>query len=83
MKKKYNTWRQNREKYQSNAGVLRISKIDDAELFIDIITKELRHSLKSLGEKGKKTVFKDIGVDFEVHDGVQCNFYISFDYENI
>lgn len=83
MKKKYNTWRQNRERYSSNAGVLRIEKTDETELLVDIVSKELRHSLKSLGEKGKKIILKDIGIDFEVHDNRQSNFYISFDYENV
>lgn len=83
MKKKYNTWRQNRRRYGSNAGVLRIEKTDETELLVDIVSKELRHSLKSLGKKGKKIILKDIGIDFEVHDNRQSNFYISFDYENV
>lgn len=54
MKKKYNTWRQNREKYGSEAGALRIEKLDDIEVLVDIETKELRRDLRSLKEKGKK-----------------------------
>lgn len=83
MKKKYNTWRQNRKRYGSDAGVLRIKEIDETELLVDIVSKELRHSLKSLGEKGKRTILKDIGIDFEVHDDRQSNFFISFDYGNV
>lgn len=53
MKKKYNTWRQNRRKYGSNAGILRIEEEDDTEVLVDIVTKEFRRLLRSLKEKGR------------------------------
>lgn len=82
MKKEYNTWRKNREKYGSEFGVLRIDEIEKEEL-IQVLDKEIRRAITALKDKGKKLRLTNVGFDKEVHDGKSANLYISFDFENV